>query len=437
MAKVKGQQNTPRRETRKEFLLTRQQQEQYQKIRLAVIGIVGLLAVILIAGLVFEYVVKPGQPVATVNGEDILLRDWKRRVSYERLEGIENIESFYEAVGGNVQQLQQFAGQQLTALVYPSVQGEQTLTTMINEKLIEQEAANRGISVSDAEIESRIAERFNYFDGAAPTATPAPTQTPVPTPSITPIGATDSAEEEVVEEVVTQEPEPEVQPTAVSRESFDTSYNEALEDFASSGATETDYRDAVKAEIYREKLQESFSADSDLPTEEENVDFFMMQFSDEAEASIVAAQIASGSVDYITAWNTLRSAEFVTSTQGTANDYQWTPISAISSSLGTEVAEAMSTIELDTPSGVLAGQSGGFFIVQIRDRAMQPIPDGSLSGQASTLLQEWLDEQRLDVVIFERWSDNIPTRPILDPKYYTEAPVTEIEDAVIEPTAAP
>ncbi|MCK7519184.1 MAG: SurA N-terminal domain-containing protein [Ignavibacteriales bacterium] len=60
--------------------------------------------------------------------------------------------------------------------------GQTTVDRMINDVLIQEEAAKLGISVSDEEISSGLEEAFGFY--ANPTSTPTVTSTPISTPTL-------------------------------------------------------------------------------------------------------------------------------------------------------------------------------------------------------------------------------------------------------------
>ncbi|UCG23981.1 MAG: hypothetical protein JSW55_17920, partial [Chloroflexota bacterium] len=104
------------RQSRKEILQARKQQQQTRQVRLAVIGIAAMLGVVLLIGIVNELVLKPGSPVADVNGEEIVMQNWQERVRFQRAQLIVGIEDLAEALGQDIGQVQQFAGQQINLL---------------------------------------------------------------------------------------------------------------------------------------------------------------------------------------------------------------------------------------------------------------------------------------------------------------------------------
>ena len=405
-----------RRQTRKEYLMTRKQQEQFRTVRLILFGLVGLLVLILAIGAIFEYVVKPGQPVARINDAEVSVSEFHDRVRVERQQTISSVDSLYDAVGGDVAQLQQFAGQQLNGLAIPEVLGEQVLFQMINEELISQEAAARGISVDSAEIDAELAERFQFYDGGLPPEEDTGDE-PEPTPTVTPIGA---EAEEVVDDV---DVEPVPEPTAVSREAFEEQLQEQIDEFVGFGGTEASFREQVATNLLVEKLQDAFADEQGIDTEELQVSLFYMAFQDEAGAESTRAEIDGGK-PYLTAWNEIRSAERVTATQPFASELQWTAPETVSTSLGVDVFNALETLEVDDVSPVLADANGRFFIVQLRGREMRPLSEFRINSQKQALLAEWLEEESLDVEIFDRWQEDVPDRPLLDQKYY-EQPAAE------------
>ena len=189
MAKKKEQ--TPdevaQRQSRKEILLARKQEQQMRRIRLGAYIVGGLLLLVLLVGLVNEFLIVPNRAVAVVNGEEISLSQWRDRVTYERAQRIVFLENQYEAFDGNVGIIQQFAGQSINDLLDSEGLGQAVLNQMVDEVVIRQAAQERGISVSEADIDTYIGESFNYFNGESPTPFPTATATIMPTPSLTPI----------------------------------------------------------------------------------------------------------------------------------------------------------------------------------------------------------------------------------------------------------
>jgi len=235
MAKKRNQQESTeeaQRQSRKDVLLARRQAEQSRQAKIIVGVVVGIIALVLVVALVNEFIISPQQAVASVRDEEINLQNWQDRVRYQRAQFITTIEDQLEAFG-DLATVQQFNQQQINLLLNGEELGRLVLEQMVDEEVIAQEAAARGITVTDEEVDERIGEQFNYFGGGLPTPFPTPTETIMPTPSITPIPTA------VITEVLptnTPFPTPTTGPTAtppptatpVSQESFETD----LDDFS-------------------------------------------------------------------------------------------------------------------------------------------------------------------------------------------------------------
>jgi parvulin-like peptidyl-prolyl isomerase len=196
-----------------------------------VIGLlaVGVLLVILIgAGVIQELVLKPRQPVAVVNNQKISSQDYQKRVLLDWFQ----------------------AGDQLTD---PQGTSLQTLDQMIDDKILREQAQQRGITVSADEIDQAIEKAFGY-ERTPPTATPtpavAPTQAPTPTPGGEP----------------TATPYP--TPTPVTLEAYQKAYQNYMDRLKqAAGVGPADFRSLIESDLLRQKLYEAVTAD--VPTTEE------------------------------------------------------------------------------------------------------------------------------------------------------------------------
>jgi parvulin-like peptidyl-prolyl isomerase len=289
---------------------------------------------------------------------------------------------------------------------------------MIDEALIRNEAARRGISVSEAEIQTEIEQQFDFYGGDLPPASDAD-PTPVPTPSVTPIVSADAEPTATVEAEPTVEPTPQPTNTPVSQAGFDELFNERLTEFSDLGGTEADFRRLIELQLLSAKLQDVFAEEQGLTTEEEQVSILYISFQNEAEAQTVVADVAGGK-PFLTAWNEIRSADRVTNTQPFASEFQFAAVESISGSLGAEVGDVLQTLEVGTTSDVIANDTGRFVVVYLRGREDRPLTEARIDQQKREMLQEWLVDAEKDAIIYEsRWESNVPDRPILDPKYFT------------------
>ena len=59
-------------------------------------AVVGAIVLILIFGGVLEGLIRPNQPIAVVNGEELLTRDFQARVRYERTNMVNSYYQYYQ-----------------------------------------------------------------------------------------------------------------------------------------------------------------------------------------------------------------------------------------------------------------------------------------------------------------------------------------------------
>lgn len=173
----------PEELSRKHRRLLQQEQEKQKRLLLAIGAVVGLVLVVLLAGAINEFAVKPRRAVAVVNGESISLAAFQRRMRFAEDNLVSQInqyiqfgQQFASADGSNpfAQTIQQLAGE----LSSPETLSLNLLDSMIEEKLVAQLASKQGVSVSDDEVQQQIEKDFGYERNPTPTPTPDPT-TPV------------------------------------------------------------------------------------------------------------------------------------------------------------------------------------------------------------------------------------------------------------------
>lgn len=421
------------RQTRKDYLVNRRQNQETRQVYIG-LGIVGgLILLILLVGIVNELFISPNQAVATVNGEDISISDWQERVEYERAQRVILLENQYEAFGGDVGIIQQFAPQPINELTQPEALGQSVLDLMVQETIVRQVAEARGITVSEAEIDAFIGETFNYFGGDSPTPAPTSTEAPMPTPSITPIPTaviTEVVPTDVPLPTATAGPTGTPAPTAtpVSAEAFNEELDGLLTQFAELGVSEEIYRGVVRNQLLRQKLTDSLAEEGSIEETAVHTNIFLLFFEDEASATEGLAMVEEEG--FLTTWNTFRSNPDP-ATGGSAFELLDRTQEELAQSLGNDVASAIFELEVDQASGILTDtdmQNGTsrYFIVQASGFEEQELTGQELAQleaiQVSTFIN---DRMEGNVDYYENWRNRVPTQPRIDPKF------------LAQPTAAP
>ncbi len=264
--------------TRKEERLRQRDRERHRKLYTFVGAALGIALVAILVGVIYQFLVLPRQQVASVGNVSITAEQFWKRVKFEQnnllnqLARYQQLEQQFGGQGFFTSQISQIQG----TLGSPFALGQQSLNAMLEDLLVEQEAAARGITVSPEEVDAALREEIansiglvteaqataTVQAGADATATAA-AWTPTPTATIdaaNPVTAT-----------ATPIPTPPVPPTpAIITE---TTYLETLEGLQKSvqqvaGYTLDEYKQIVRARLLRERLQEAIAADSVATTEE-------------------------------------------------------------------------------------------------------------------------------------------------------------------------
>ena len=168
-----GRNRDPLKQPRR--LSRREREVRQRRFLFAGMAAVTLAVVLLLAGgALYEFVLRPREVLATVNGVEIRRGDyWK----YRRHSLIEQIQQgqFYAAQNPQyARYVQQLQGE--LPLVKQSPVDTQTLSGMIDNVVVQQGLGDLGLAVTDADLQAYIAQNFS----------PVPIQSPTPSPTLNP-----------------------------------------------------------------------------------------------------------------------------------------------------------------------------------------------------------------------------------------------------------
>ncbi|MBC8098289.1 MAG: SurA N-terminal domain-containing protein, partial [Armatimonadetes bacterium] len=187
----------------KEYETVAQREAEVQRRILLATAIAGAVIVVLLAiAFVVEVLIRPNLPVANVNGETITVAQFQERLKIEHavldIQFSNALNQYAQLSGGDVNQAFQQLTQQepystwSSELQFPDTLANRVLNDLIDDKLVEVEAAKLGITVGDAEADEQINNFIGYDPervaaiGVEPTATPTATISPTPYVSPTP-----------------------------------------------------------------------------------------------------------------------------------------------------------------------------------------------------------------------------------------------------------
>lgn len=441
------------RQSRKEILVARKHERQLRNIRIAVIVVLVLIGIVIAIALIDIPFLTPNRVVATVGDQTVTLREWQNRVEYERAQRVIFLENQLEAFGGDVGIVQQFGGSVMNELLDREGMGQNVLNVMAEELVICNAVAERGIEITDADVQARIGLGYNFFgEGVSPTAQPEPTQTIQPTPSLTPIPTA------VITEVVpvdtpfptatagpTATPAPTA--TAVPEAYFQEQYGALVTQLNDLGVDEATHRAAVRAQLCRERLAEALAEEQSLSVTAPHASIFLIGANTEEAANETQALIESE--DFLTVWNTILSRpedpEATEAPETASYELLWRTQDSLESSLGADLASAAFTLDVNEPSEPIAVDNGDgtttYFIIMVSGREERELSESELSANRDGLVQIFVDEQLTgNLQLNDLWRSHVPSLPALPNKFLaqpTATPEVAPTEEIVLPTAAP
>lgn len=439
------------------------EQQQGRIILYAFIGILAAVVLLLVYGWLDIKYFQSQRPVAIVGDAEILVKDFEPRVRLQRQQLIgqynalaaqyDQYQQFSQATGMDLsQQTQQIASQaqQIQGMLdLPVSVGQTVLDQMVNEELIRQEAAKRGITVDEAELNEAIEVAFEFFPSGTPTPTGTPTEavlknnpadvaaatfTPGPTATlqftptveftatatapavdVTPAEGTPPEPSATASLTPTATLEPTVTPTvgptstpeptatAYTREGFEGQLEDASQQLVKLGFDENIFRKFFEAQILERKLKEVIAADA-LPTqEEEQVRARHILVADFETAKELIQRLKDGE-DFAAL-----AREFSTDTGSGAagGDLGWF-------GKGAMVPEfEAAAFALKNPGDFTdepVQSNFGYHIIQLMDRPYSPEQYQAAKEKAFT---DWLAaaKEEYGVETFDIWQSRVPSEP--------------------------
>lgn len=364
-------------------------------------GAVGLvLLLILGAGLVDAWVIQPASPIALVNGKTIRTDTYQKYVRYIRASAIARYNQLVQqrAQFGNDPALAQFKQlidqniQQAQAQIQAAPQ--QAFDTLVDSVLIAEEAQRRNLRVSEQEVQQKIekdvAANKGYLTAPDATATaqaaitatataqaqpsPTPTATFTPAPTVT-----DTAT------ITPTTPEPTATPHIITQDEFKLEYTNLLTNLQRQvGWSEDEYRQFVRDDLLRRKLQDVFA--TTVPTTTEQIHARHILVDSKEQADSILDRLKKGESFEALAKELSKDA----SNKDKGGDLGWFPRGQMVKSFE-DAAWALKPNEI---SGVLQTEFG-YHIIQLLEGPTQRELDANMLRQRqSAALTNWLSDQK-------------------------------------------
>ncbi len=394
----------------------------YNRLLLIVSGVVaGIIILILVGAVAYDDVIVPNQAVASAGGQNIITRDFQRRVIFERWRAGTMLASLYSQYS---QISAQYAQSLLTdsqspyasmysQLVSPTQMGQTVLTDMTDAVAIQQYANANNIKLDQADIDKRINDFFGYqptpmteTPTTTPTITPTPlvSATPTTTPTVTPVPSQTAT--------LTPTPYPTGIPTGTpgpteQKQQFDRNSADYFQRaVAATGLTEAEIRQVLAEEALRLKVRDIVVGKPEDTQEQIKARHILV--ADEAKAKDIMAAIQQGE-----SFADLAKADSTdTGSGGQGGELGWKGKGAYVQEF--EDAVWSDKVKVGDVLGPIKSQFG-YHIIQIEGREVRTLTDTEKTDLQNKKFNDWLTQLRKDknVQTFEIWYQRVPSNPTL------------------------
>ncbi len=424
--------------------MARVERERIQN-RYILFGSITVLAIVVLLigyGILDQTVLKEIRPVAKVGNEAITTKNFQTQVKYQRVSLINQYNSMAQLAQmfGSDTTNSSYFQQQLqyiqSELGDPTTIGQTVVNNMINDVLVRQEAAKRGITVSQAEIDKSMQEAFGYFANGTPTVTVTPTIpptealnatqqalvtiTPIPTntatatvpptetatQTATPGGPTNTPTAAPVPPTATQTAAPSATSTPYTLDGYNKQVKTTLDNLKTIGFTEADLRYIITAQLYRQKLEADIT--KDIKPQQEQVWARQIVVADEATAQAVLTRLKGGE-DFA---KVAKEVSTDAATKENGGDLGW----FAKADKATEIVDAIWTLKIGDYSAAVKS-TDGYHIFQVLGHEVRNLDATQFSTLKSKTFQDWLDtsNKRTDIVRYDTWwKENTPSVPVLN-----------------------
>ncbi|HSB91356.1 MAG TPA: peptidylprolyl isomerase [Anaerolineales bacterium] len=411
----------------------------------SVVGIIVIAVGLLAYGWYDLNYLQPGRPAVRVNGDPISYRELGEQIRmaqadlYNQRLQLQQMMGFLAADPQTEAYIQQQMNQIDAQINNTAAMTSKTLSDLIDERLIRQEADRRGLVVSTEDVERAIQEAFGFFPNGTPTPAPTATvdrtlvaqatatSTPAPTSTVTPGPSATPRPTGTPTSTATSGPTPTATSTATpyTREGFDTAYQSYLDDLKKNlDVSEEVLRGRFTSQLYRERLRESIGAT--VPRELDEVWAKHILVAEEGVAQALLARYRQGE-----SWDALAAAYSTdTSNKDRGGDLGWF-------AKGTMV-DAFEEAAFSAPVGQVVGPihtEFGWHLILVLGHELRKLDESTYQQAVDTALSQWLSEARKSATLeFDKplWTPTPSVTPT--PETSTPSPTASALSPTLTPT---
>ena len=423
-----GKQGTPK--LQREYRSHAEREHEIQRwVIIGTIAAVVIVVLLLAVTIVSDQIITPNQVVASVDGQNITVNQFQRRVRLERYlrnQQLTQVFQTYTSFGYTEQQVSQQLQQQepyatwIKELQVPDQMGLKMVDTMIEEQLIRNAAKEKGITVTQADIDKQINTFFGYTppkevsaDATAeatatvtftPTITPTPFVSPTPSPEPTVTPTSD------VTPTATTTPLATLPPTATLtsdeqvkkfQENRDTIFRDLRKQ---TGMSDADINRYFELQALKDALKESVSTDITDKGGFADVRHILVATEEEANDVINALNAGESFAELA------KGASTDTGSGANGGELGWAPVT----NYVKEFQEAVKAAEIGAIVGPIKTQFG-YHVIQVRAREERELTkdqiDNAKSGAFSNWLKDYKESKKAVTQTNSIWANFVPSDP--------------------------
>lgn len=416
------QKQTEKQLTRRQMARREKEHQAQRLITWIAIGTGIVILAILIYGVVTEVFIEARRPVAQVGDATITTRDFEARQRYERwmtqLE-VYQYQSYLDQIAASqppeatpdatgespettpevddgmsdlIQQLQlQVASleRQLSPEM-ASLYAGGILDSMIEEELVRQEAATRGLTVTEDEVQERVGLILGYDPSATETVTDTVTSTELPS-------ETDAlTETESLTETAVPTPAP---------MDFDELYAQFETNVLKvTRYSEDDFRAMVRAGLLKEQLQAELA--EEVEPVQDQVETILFSAETEEDAQAIEVRINDEGADPEALVEEYGGNEDP-STSATA--LPWLPLGYLGSQLGMDMERVAFNTPVGKASDPVLGQDGRYYVVYVTGHEERELTENLMAQAGEQAYQGWLSSTKDARAEYLEWEGAVVT----------------------------
>lgn len=362
-------------------LARREKEDRFQqRLIWAAITVVTLIVVIIGYGVVTEVFIKARRPVAIVGDEEITTREFQARQRYERrllqLELMqyrnylqqfdptsEEQQTFTQQIQITINNLEKQLSPDLSAVF-----GGRVLDDMIEEALVRQEAAERGLTVSNQEVNRHMEEMLGYDPEAAEQGT-----------------ITDT----------------------LGVDNFDELYRMFRENvLKASRYSEEDYRDLVRVNLLQQRIKEDLTDEVQEEVEQVEVTYFTTET--EEAGQTLRERLNNGEIAPEELVEELNGDE---SEATNAAALPWLPTGYLAGQTTPQIEQIAFNTPVDRASEpALNPNDGLYYVIYVTGHEERPLSDFLLEDAREQQYTNWVEEQKEEKVEYLNWEKAVITK---------------------------